>query len=491
MAGIVGLAKPNQWDIIAVSLDKINHRGKGCYTKVNGASATLGEIHPGPMGMWLGRTPGCKSVCDGAIYNWRSLDEDALDVNQALHNAYERSGPEFVKEIDGSFALAIAGDDGLFIARDTMGVCPLYYGISDGAVCFASEVKAMLGWAEEIHEFPPGYYYHPRQGMTRYSEFTAQEPMELHPAEAAAKLRLRLEEAVAKCIRLHGEVGSWLSGGVDSSALAALASLQLGKIKTFSVGTEGAPDLKNARIVAKAIDSEHHELIMTADKMLELLPEVIYHLESFDALLVRSSITNYFVAKLASEHTDAVFSGEGGDELFAGYSYLKSVDSSELNDELVDIANRLHNTALQRVDRCASAHGLQAHIPFLDGDLRDYAAMIPVDYKLCRSEGMVEKWLLRRAVETILPDSVVNRPKAKFWEGAGVMDLIKHHADDMISDSEFTKEHILPDGSKLNSKEELLYYRIFREHFGELGDLSFVGRTKGAPVDILFDLSLE
>ena len=482
MAGIAGIAKPNQWNRITASLEKIKHRGKGSYVSVEDTNATLGEVHPGPMGMWLGRTPGCRAICDGAIYNWRKLDEEALDVDQALQNLYERKGTAFVSDLDGPFALAITGEDGLFMARDTLGACPLYYGISDGAVCFASEVKAMLGWAEEISEFPPGHYYHPRSGIIQYSEFAVKQPAKMHPFEAASELRRRLADAVAKCVELSGEVGCWLSGGIDSSALAGLASLQA-KIKTFSVGAQGAPDLVHARAVADAVDSEHHELTVTADEMLRVLPEVIYHLESFDALLIRSSVTNYLVGKLASEHVGAVLSGEGGDEMFAGYSYLKTLDQSELADELIDITNRLHNTALQRVDRCSSAHGLLAHTPFLDSGVRDYAAAIPVDYKLYRDGDMVEKWVLRRAVDTILPDSVVNRPKAKFWEGAGVVDLVKQHADAVVSDSDFASERVLPDGSVLNSKEEMFYYRVFTGHFGELENLSFVGRTKGAPVE--------
>src|SRR3989339_208765 len=181
MAGVAGIAKPNQWNLITASLEKIKHRGKGSYVSVEDTNATLGETHPSPMGMWLGRTPGCRAICDGAIYNWRKLDEEALDVDQALQNLYERKGPSFVSDLDGPFALAIAGENGLFMTRDTLGACPLYCGISDGAACFASEVKALLGWAEEIREFPPGHYYHPRSGIVRFSKFAAKQPERMQP----------------------------------------------------------------------------------------------------------------------------------------------------------------------------------------------------------------------------------------------------------------------------------------------------------------------
>ncbi len=293
----------------------------------------------------------------------------------------------------------------------------------------------------------------------------------------ATELRELLEASVEKRVG-DAQVGSWLSGGLDSSAMAALARPHMDTLHTFAAGVSGAPDIEHAREVAAFIGSDHHEVIVTLDDMLAALPKVIYHLESFDALLVRSSITNYLVAKLASEYVDEVFTGEGGDELFAGYEYIKSLDPVLLPDELIDIANRLHNTALQRVDRSASAHGTVAHVGILDPDVVDYALRIPVDFKL--KDG-VEKWIFRRAMDGALPERVLNRKKAKFWEGAGVSELLAGYADEHITDEEFARERTLPNSWTVNTKEELMYYRIFREHFGELEDLSWMGRTKGAP----------
>jgi asparagine synthase (glutamine-hydrolysing) len=294
--------------------------------------------------------------------------------------------------------------------------------------------------------------------------------------EWAASLRGALEESIRSMLKPG--FGSWLSGGLDSSAIAAIARPYTDEMHTFAAGVAGASDLEYARIVADHIGSIHHELMVDLNSLQDALPKVIFHLESFDPLLVRSSITNYLVAELSAQFVPVVFSGEGGDELFAGYEYLKDIPENRLEGELEDITSRLHNTALQRVDRCASAHGLQALVPFLHPLVLEQAHSIPVEYKIV--EG-VEKWILRHAVEDLLPESVVWRPKAKFWEGAGVTDLLALCAEITISDVDYRRERALPNGRQLHSKEELLYYRIFKEHFGEMESLDWMGRTKGSP----------
>lgn len=347
--------------------------------------------------------------------------------------------------------------------RDQIGVSPLYYGFTDNAICFASEVKGLMETTKNIFELPPGHKLI-NHNLIKYYQLNNNSHLEEEPQKIAEQLFNLLDTSVKK--RITGnEAGCWLSGGLDSSVLAALAKLYVNKLYTFSAGIKDALDLQYARIMAEYLKSEHHEIIVSLNDMIRLLPEVIYYLESFDALLVRSSITNYLAAKEASNYVEQVFSGEGGDELFGGYHYLKELPISKLNDELVDITNRLHNTALQRVDRCASAFGTVAHVALLDLDVVNYVMKIPSEYKI---NNGTEKWILRLAMKNHLPEKILNRTKAKFWEGAGVGELLSDYADKKITDTEFKSERIIKNGWVLNSKEELMYYRIFREYFGEL-----------------------
>ena len=484
MAGIAGIASENQDEWVTTALNKIDHRGGAGKAVGSHQGASLGQVWPSAQELFASEIEDQAVVLDGEIHNWATLSAGATSPAEALGAAYREEGPQLLAALDGPFAMAIADADGMFLARDSLGKSPLYYGSSNDNLCFASEMKALLNGEAEVSEFPPGHYYHPREGLVRYAQIEKQQALDLPAEEVAVELRDRLVKSVRKRVR-EGETGSWLSGGLDSATMTALAGRQVAGLKTFGVGVEGAPDLEYARAVADYVGTEHHERLCTLEEMLAVLPEVIYHLESFDALLVRSSIMNFLVGKMASEQVGAVLSGEGGDELFAGYSYLKKMDLSELPDELVDITGRLHNTALQRVDRCSSSHGLVARTGFLDREVLDYALQIPAEMKLRSHAGgaPVEKWILRRAMDGLLPDEVLEREKSKFWEGSGVGEMLAEHAESVISDAEFAAERALVDAIGVRTKEELFYYRIFRDQFGGAVDPGLVGRTKGAPVE--------
>lgn len=447
MTAIAGIAAPNAGERVQQMLALMAHRGPQGSQVHTTAAVTMGvswpEGQPG-AGDRLKTTGRAEDVVSESHYAWAAPEAN-------------------------SFTLV----------RDPLGVSPLYYGRDeDGQLCFASEVKGLAGQVQEVRELPPGTRLKQGKVAAHYA-LKLKEPVDASRQEVAAQLRRHLESAVGDRAGMGVPFGSWLSGGLDSSVLAALARQHIQTLHTFAAGFDGAPDLEAARVVARHIGSTHHEIIPTFADIVKIIPDVIHHLESFDALLVRSSLMNYLVAKLASDYVPAVFSGEGGDELFAGYSYLKRLGVDELPGELLDITGRMHNTALQRVDRCAAAHGTIAYVGFLDNTVVEYALSIPPEYKIV--SGM-EKWILRRAVMDLLPERIVMRAKAKFWEGAGVEEHLLAFAEEQVSDEDMQRERHLPNGKVLNTKEELYYYRIFREFFGSVNSLEWMGRTKGAPV---------
>ncbi|MFX0183565.1 MAG: asparagine synthase-related protein [Candidatus Hodarchaeota archaeon] len=446
MTGICGIAEGGKYEEINQMLDELEHRG--------GSGRKVIEIN-------------------GATFG--------IVFSEMQENLNDYSNPNCIEDAIGQlqYARACYRDGSIILERDPLGITPLYFGHdSRGTLYFASEVKALIDYTSYVNQVPPGHRYNGAR-VNQYFNLTKRSESHNSSESIAKKLFRYLDKAISKYIELDREpTGCWLSGGLDSSAIAALAKNHLETLYTFSAGLSDSPDIKAAREVAEYIRSEHFETIVRFNDLLKILPKVIYHLESFDALLVRSSTMNFIVAQSASKHVNSVFSGEGADELFAGYAYLKSKETKALTDELIDITNRLHDTALQRVDRSATAYGTVAYVPFLDSDVVNFAFCIPNRYKVCNN---VEKWILRKSMEGSLPKSIINRTKAKFWKGAGVEDRLAEYIEEQISDQEFESERKLMNGWILNTKEELFYYRIFQDRFGKFKELNWIGRTKGAP----------
>jgi len=442
MIGIAGITETGKNDLVNEMLQTIAHRGDYGKKIIEKNHTTVGFIWPKSQSQQV-----------------------ETYIDQLL-----RSDTYLNKEIEGvGFK-----DKEIVLFRDELGVFPLYYGLDEKKnLCFASEVKALLKATPEIKELQPG---HRLIGNKPQEYFRLKSEMldERSPEEIAIELKSKIENVVKRQIGSN-TVGSWLSGGLDSSVIASMVRKNVKNHHTFSIGVKDSPDILYAEEVANFLKTEHRQLFVTIKDLIEVLPRVIYHLESFDALLVRSSVMNYLVAQLSSSFVSEVFSGEVGDEIFAGYHYLKTIPEEELSGELIDITNRLHNTALQRVDRCAAAFGLTVHVPFAEPDIFKFALKIPARYKIYNG---TEKWILRKAFEGELPQNVLIRPKEKFWQGAGVGQLLADYASNTITDQDFNSKKLLPNGWILNSKEELMYYNIFRDHFGSVKSLDWMGRTK-------------
>lgn len=424
------------------------------------------------------------TIVNGEIYNARGLRDTltrcrhrfrtASDSEVPLH-LYEDVGPQAVQSLDGMFALAIASGDALFLARDPIGIKPLYLSIDRDSIAFASELKALPSDAGSVIELPPGAWFRSDVGLQRYYSVPESSPADQPCATLRESLRDVIGRAVEKRLMSDVPLGTFLSGGLDSSIITALVRQHVHRLHTVAVGMEGTPDLEAARSVARHLETIHHECVFTADEVLEALPAIIFHLESFDVDLVRSAIPCYFASRLASEHMKVVLTGEGADELFAGYRYHRSLHRpNRLQDELVRSVAALHNMNLQRVDRMTMAHSIEGRVPFLDVDVIELALRIPTDLKL-RGAPPVEKWILRKAFEDMLPGNIVWREKTQFDEGSGTADLVSKLTPAMADRFGVSSTG----ASSARQLEERVYRALFRRYFSQSAE-GLVARWRGS-----------
>ncbi|HUF00147.1 MAG TPA: asparagine synthase B [Anaerolineales bacterium] len=495
MCGIAGVFQQPANQIVEKMVSSILHRGPDGNGVVDVPNGTFGHTRLAILDVEGGHQPmGFKEtsiVFNGEIYNYRELKRRYLsnlrvkthsDTEVLLH-LYRKFGPKFVIFLDGMFAFAIQHKGEILLARDPIGIKPLYYGSdADGKhFFFASEIKALVGKVESIKEFPAGYWYHSRLGWHKYYRLEETiRPYGGTQSEALPAIKSTLRNAVSKRLLADVPVGVSLSGGLDSSIVTALAREETEQLHSFAVGVEGSADLAAARQMSKYLDTLHHEYVYTTQDMVHALPDVLYYLESFDPSLVRSAIPNYFLAKLASEHVKVMLTGEGADEIYAGYDYLARFEiSEELQNEMLHITKALHNTNLQRADRMSMAFGLEARVPFLDVQSISLAMGIPADWKLHHEHA--PKALLREAFAGDLPAEIVNRPKQKFSSGAGSSNLITQYADIQISDPEFHSERQrlkVEWDYELQNKETLYYYQLLREFYEDESILPSMGNSR-------------
>jgi asparagine synthase (glutamine-hydrolysing) len=391
------------------------------------------------------------------------------------------------------FAFALCDGEDFMLARDPIGIKPLYYGHLGDKLYFASELGAMtLAGVNEVHEFPAGYYYTPQHGFVEYYKIPEIEDHLLTDVEDAREIiRETFIQAVKKRLLSDKEVhvGSFCSGGLDSSLVAAIAAEEIPHLHTFVVGMRDAnglesDDLKASRIAAKHIGSTHHELIFTEEEYYEALPIVIRKLESYDPSLVRCAIPCYFTCKLAADYVTVVLTGEGADEIFTGYHYMKHFPMDARNQEARRCIGNLHNINLQRADRMGMLFSLELRVPFLDVDMIDLAMKIPPELKIREAEKVgakIEKWILRKAFEDegYLPDEILWRYKVQYTQGAGCESLGERLAEREMSEEEYERIKAENPQAEINSREAAFYFKIFRQFHPQDSILGSIGIWTG------------
>ena len=432
---------------------------------------------------------------NGEIYNHKApeaeLTTDYTFQTQSdceiILALYQQDGPSFFDKLKGMFAFILYDDtdNSYLIARDHMGIIPLYYGYDvDGQLYVASEMKALVPVCRTITEFPPGHYWSSKDGeIKQYYERDWFEYDAVKDNKGDAK---QIHDALSDAVKSHmmSDVpyGVLLSGGLDSSVISAVAQKYAQKrvedegkskawwpqLHSFAVGLENAPDLIAAQKVADAIGTIHHEITYTIQEGIDAIRDVIYHLETYDVTTIRASTPMYLMSrKIKAMGIKMVLSGEGADELFGGYLYFhKAPNPKEFHEETVRKIKRLHMFDCARANKAMSAWGVEARVPFLDKDFMDIAMRTNPALKMC-GNGKMEKHILREAFEGYLPKEVLWRQKEQFSDGVGYswIDTLVESAESKVTDqlmasAQYRFPHNTPD-----SKEAYLYRTIFEEHF--------------------------
>lgn len=462
---------------------------------------------------------------NGEIYNHQelrnSLPHYTFTTNsdsEVVLALYLEKGPSFVEDLNGIFAFALydSRDDSFFVARDHMGIIPLYYGTDAQSQFFvASELKALEGFCTTIEQFPPGCYLASKEGLTPQRWYArAWESFDTVKDNNTdiEKLKNALEEAVHRQLMSDVPYGVLLSGGLDSSVIAAITKKFASKriesgdqeeawypqLHSFAVGLKGAPDLIAAQKAATHIGTIHHEVNFTIQEGLDAIRDVIYHLETYDVTTIRASTPMYLLARvIKSMGIKMVLSGEGSDELFGGYLYFhKAPNAQEFHEETVRKLKKLYLYDCLRANKSLAAWGVEGRVPFLDKAFMDVAMSINPTDKMIK-DGRMEKWVIRKAFEDYLPESIAWRQKEQFSDGVGYswIDTLKEQAESKVSDSTFAAAAAKYPINTPKNKEEYLYRSIFETHFPSSAAAQTVPSVKSVacstPEALLWDASFQ
>ncbi len=432
---------------------------------------------------------------NGEIYNHQPIRESYAGKYQFCTESdcevilplYLEHGTDFLEELNGMFAFCLYDEakDFWMMARDPIGIIPLYYGHDEhGQLFVASEMKALMAVCNQVHEFPPGHYW--CSGQAEPQKWYQRPWMEYENVRNAVTDRQAVHDALENAVISHlmtdVPYGVLLSGGLDSSITAALAAKHATmrvedheqspawwpRLHSFAIGLEGSPDLLAAQVAADHIGTVHHGMTFTIQEGLDALDEVIYHLETYDVTSIRAATPMYLLArKIRAMGIKMVLSGEGADEIFGGYLYFhKAPDPRAFHEETVRKLSRLHSYDCLRANKAMSAWGVEARVPFLDKEFLDVAMSInPADKMI--TQGRIEKQILREAFSDMLPESIAWRQKEQFSDGVGYgwIDAVKVCAEEHVSDAEMARAEGRFPFNTPASKEAYYFRSMFEQHF--------------------------
>jgi len=481
MAGIVGICGASA-DAAKVGgmLEQLRHRGPD-KTWTDPGEGWAAGVCTAALGDEKGTGQATQGdVCvlfDGEIYNQRPAGTTDAQV---VLDLYRRYGRLFARYLEGAFAIAVRDGDQIVLARDAVGVRPLYWGRdSDGSLVFGSELKALVGAVEEVHELHPSTVMSSVAGIQGYVPQLPEVEVPDDVEEARVALREVLFRATERRLADGSVTALLLSGGLDSSIIAAIANEMRPGLHAFTVGVKEAPDAANAVEMAQFLDMKHSVRAFDAGDIERLVPKAVRSLESFDEDCVSGAVANLFTSEWVSEHANCILSGEGGDELNGGYHLLKDLPDQEAQrrgmERLIEVA---YNTALQRLDRAMMGGRITYRTPFLDSEVTAFCLQMPVSWKVHDVGGgkLVEKWLLREAFRDMLPESIYRREKLRFSRGTGVETIAEDVVQKLAARESLCGGWTTSGGYRINSAVEAYYYKLFKEGFPDPGFEALVGR---------------
>ena len=418
---------------------------------------------------------------DGQIGNWRELaarydvEDGPFREERLLLALYRRHGEDMLNKLDDAiFCLVITDGSQLMAARDLLGIKTLFYAGDQDALYLATELKSILAVSSDVYEFPAGQFMDKSGRFRPFSALPETPPDQTgEDIEAICEnVRRIIQKSFDAHVDFSNRTGALLSGGMDSSVISLLAAEKAkvkgggGPLRTYAIGVGESSDILNGRIMAEFIGSDHQEMYIGIEEIIAALPEVIYFLEHFDPSLVRSSVANFLISKKAREEgIEVLLSGEGGDEVFCGYDYLKRFSPGEMFSKQMQCLGYLHNNAALRLDRMNYSHSIRVVTPLISGELLQYALTIPPELKIqTAGEEKIEKWIFRKAYESLLPEVITWRYKQEFSQGSGSADLLPDFFEEEVSDQ--TLKGAQASFPNIRSKEEAYYFNIFKDHFG-------------------------
>jgi len=477
MAAIAGIVSSNGKSPetgsreIGEILEQMRHRGPD-NTIVRSLPDGRGAIGANEINLTPQRTS-CTAVSkppfilfDGELFNERAEGQNDVELFEEYYLKY---GKDCFKHLDGGFSCVIVDEKETILARDPVGARPLFYGAENGSLCFSTEMKGLRDYVRfDVNELPPGHLYSTREGTKAFEPYTPNIPEIGNLKETAQTVRELVIEAVRK--RVEGVGGVSLSGGLDSSIVAVIAKEFNPNLKLFTGAIKKAPgpDLEHAKLMADFLGLEHHIYLITDEDIMDFIPEAVWYLESFDEDCISGIISNYFVSRLAKEHTDSILVGEGADELFGGYRMVLKSPKVTGDDHREELAQRLldisYNTALRRLDRGWMANAVDYQTPYLDQKIVAFSQKIPMNWKIY-GEKQVEKYILREAFRDMLPEKIANREKLRFAMGVGTDDVMDDLVSTVVDPKEIQDRPNAAYGLPYASFKEIYYYDEFLRLF--------------------------